>query len=387
MKYFSNKSKPKIIVVGAVDLYTTIFDKLYVPDEKQLPDVLKDQIPDAIITINPDGWNDYKYILSLPAWMQRRWFHYSSVTEFSEAGLYKNIIDNQLSKRDRPKFSIFTPLYKSKYIEQAYESIKNQTLNDWEWILVDDSPSWWDVTSCAVRKMIEGDIRVKYIRYNEPTGGNIGLSKHRACSNCSGQYLIELDHDDIILSKTLEILDMAATEHPDSGMLYTDYTNIDVNRNPIWAMYGDSYAYGYAHPYRIDIAGQKDVAADQCPDINGDTIRHIVGVPNHLRCWKADVYNVVGGYDCCMRIADDYELCVKMFLATKFTRIPVPLYRQRFDGNNSQDASDNRADIQIRVRFIQEHYEERIRQRLKEFGVFQNEACNYTYNPPKEYII
>ena len=97
-----------------------------------------------------------------------------------------------------------------------------------------------------------------------------------------------------------------------------------------WGL-GYGYSYMSKTPY-----GNNTIRTDASGPINNATIRHIVGVPNHFRCWERHFYFGIGGHNKFMRIADDYELIVRSFLYTRFTHIPVCCYAQRFDGNNSQ---------------------------------------------------
>ena len=50
------------------------------------------------------------------------------------------------------------------------------------------------------------------------------------------------------------------------------------------------------------------------PNINPYTIRTIYCQPNHIRCWKSDVYRKIYGHNYNYSIADDYELVVRTFL-------------------------------------------------------------------------
>lgn len=353
---FTTDSRPKVAVLSDVHdiMNTELLDVIYLPSIDSLKQLFQNCIPDAIVTYHPDGWEVFSKMNEFPDWIKRIWYHYTEYADYSYE-VYSYIHNNQLSGYSMPEFSIFTPLYKSKYLLQAYESIKNQTLNDWEWVLVDDSPIEHMETETLAQEIASKDCRVRYIRYSEPTGGNIGLSKYRACSNCNGKFFLELDHDDELLPFTLKIIDDAIKQFPFSGFFYSDFTDIDANGNYIAAQYGDEFAFGFAHPYSI-MLDDKEVPANESPNLNSVTVRHIVGMPNHLRCWSREIYNLVGGHNKNMRIADDYELCVRTFLATKFTRIQYPLYRQRFDGNNSQDAHTNRDDIQRRVYEIATFY-------------------------------
>lgn len=360
MFIFSTDSRPKVAVISDVSdiLNSKLLDVVYLPSIDSLEQLLHVWMPDAIVTYHPDGWEAFLVMNEFPDWIKRIWYHYTDYVDYSQE-IYSYIHNNQLSGYSKPEFSIFTPLYNSKYLLQAYESVKNQTLNDWEWILVDDSPIGCQETETLAREIASKDFRVKFIRYSNPTNGNIGLSKHRACSNCSGRFFLELDHDDELLPFALQMVYDAIKQFPFSGFFYSDFTDIDANGNPIIAQYGDEFAFGFGHAYTV-MNGSEEVPANESPNINSVTARHIVGMPNHLRCWSREIYNLVGGHNKNMRIADDYELLVRTFLTTKFTRIQYPLYRQRFDGNNSQDAHSNRDDIQRRVYEIATFYNSEI---------------------------
>jgi hypothetical protein len=107
------------------------------------------------------------------------------------------------------------------------------------------------------------------------------------------------------------------------------------------------------------------------PNINPKTIRHIVGVPNHVRAWRRDVYFQIGGHNRDLSIADDYELIVRTFLHTKMCKIAELGYIQFIhdsgDAQNSHDIA--RKDIQRRVKTIREHYNDDIANRFEELGV------------------
>ena len=131
--------------------------------------------------------------------------------------------------------------------------------------------------------------------------------------------------------------------------------------------YPEGFALGYGSYREEEFAGLKFDVQNTVPT-NPLTIRHIVGVPNHMRVWRKEIYDKIGGYNQLMRIADDYELIVRTFLETKFCRIPRLLYFQRYDGNNSQD-NGNRMDIQYRVKVIANYYRKLIKNRFEELGV------------------
>lgn len=281
-----------------------------------------------------------------------------------------------------PKFSIVTPLYKTKYenFVQAYTSLCHQTVNDWEWVLVDDSPEM--LTN--IKEFIDSqkDPRLRYYRI-APTNGNIGLSKWRGNCMSRGRWLIEFDHDDMLTYWCLDSISKAIEKYPNNKFVYSDNTTIDENGEVTPCRYGNNYEFGlgYGHSYQSKTPNKGiTVRTDSSGPMNNACIRHIVGVPNHFRCWERDFYFSVGGHNQHVRIADDYELLVRSFLKTRFTHLMCCCYAQRFDGNNSQyventdsDGQGNINDIQRRVRLIAIHYDRQIHERLEELGLKDDE--------------
>jgi hypothetical protein len=153
----------------------------------------------------------------------------------------------------------------------------------------------------------------------------------------------------------------AANHYPQCGFFYTNCREVDEAGNTL--KYPEGFAFGY---------GNYNEEGDSiCVGINPKTIRHIVGVPNHIRAWRRDTYQRIGGHNRRLTIADDYELIVRTFLNTKFCHIDALGYIQYIynneSGQNTHDAT--RGDIQRRVRSIANHYNHDIAQRFYQLGV------------------
>ena len=105
------------------------------------------------------------------------------------------------------------------------------------------------------------------------------------------------------------------------------------------------------------------------PSINAKTMRHIVGVPNHVRAWRADAYHAIGGYAPEVHVADDYEILIRTFLHTRMVHIQRFGYIQYIqrDGGNTQRKRNK--EIQRLVRLFQMRYEAEIHQRLVDLDV------------------
>jgi glycosyltransferase involved in cell wall biosynthesis len=274
----------------------------------------------------------------------------------------------------QPKFSIFTPTYNTgERIFRTYESLKKQTLDDWEWVIVDDSPN--DDTWDRLQEISKNDFRVKVHKIYPLSGGNIGLVKHRAASLCSGEWLVELDHDDTLISTCLQELHNASLKYPKAGFMYSDVCELyddgemktyDHDYSGNWyARPDNSFDFGYAgHSYVV--ADDKTYINHHYPDINPLSIRFNISMPNHVRVWKKEVYDRIGGHNVNTPIADDYELIVRTFLNTEMVHVKTMLYLQ---WNNRNSAVDNNVkDINRRARLIRDHYDFQIHQRIIELG-------------------
>lgn len=351
------------------------FDIINISNDNNIFDIILENNEIDAIVIQKDYEEQYNNLSKLPDYIKRRIYYYDTKNDYGIDVALK-INEDQLSHYSDPLFSIVTPLYNTNlnYFKYAYQSLCDQTLNDWEWILIDDSPEPLDEIKQFIKSKC--DPRLKYFRI-DATKGNIGLSKWRGNCMSTGKWLIEFDHDDMLYSWTLQTIKEAIDIYPNNKFIYSDNTTIDENNNVTKCLYGKDYEWGmgYGHSY-MSKTPIGEIRTDASGPINNATIRHIVGVPNHFRCWERNFYFSIGGHNQTQRIADDYELIVRSFLNTRFTHIPVCCYAQRFDGNNSQykknsdsDGQGNIEDIQRRVRLISIYYKDKIHERLEELGL------------------
>ena len=273
-----------------------------------------------------------------------------------------------------PKFSIFTSTFNTgEKIIRTYESLKNQTLDDWEWVVLDDSRD--NSTWFILQKLSKNDFRVKPHRLMPASGGNIGLVKHRVASFCSGEWLVELDHDDTLISTCLEECNNASNKFPDAGFMYSDVCELyedgemrtyDHDYSGNWYARSDNYFdFGYAGHSYVEVDNQIYIT-HHYPDINPLTIRFNISMPNHVRVWKKEVYDKIGGHNINTPVADDFELIIRTFLNTRMVHIKKMLYLQWNDRNSTVD--NNSTDINRRSRLIRDYYDKQIHSRILELG-------------------
>lgn len=377
---FLNKKKakvPKILYIGNnkpelkskqnVYYEDSSLEVEYIKNDNNINEKICSFKPDCIITVGKNNY-DYKNLYSNTFEVRKKWIHIEKEDDNIGTYAYNCAMNQILNQNNKRLISYFTPTYNTGVrLYETYQSLVNQTYQDWEWVIVDDSNDN-DKTLQIAKNIASLDHRVKVYSFQEKSGNIIGESKYRAASLCRGFILAELDHDDLLAEKCSEYLFNASQIFPDAGFFYTD--SVEINQNWKSLTYEQPFALWYGAYRKYNYNGREwDVAIQ--PNINPKTIRHIVGVPNHVRAWRKDVYFKIGGHNRDLSIADDYELIVRTFLHTKMCKISELGYIQFIhnsgDGQNSHDIA--RADIQRRVRTIREHYNDDIAKRFEELGV------------------
>ena len=100
-----------------------------------------------------------------------------------------------------PKISLIMSVYNGEdYLSEAIESVLNQTLKEFELIVINDCSS--DSTSEILNKYAELDDRVK-VHTNE-VNLRLPASLNKAMSFAQGKYIARMDADDICLPERLE---------------------------------------------------------------------------------------------------------------------------------------------------------------------------------------
>lgn len=121
--------------------------------------------------------------------------------------------------------SIIMPSYNTgKFIQETINSVKNQTYNNWELIIVDDGST--DNTDEVVRAI--KDDRIKYIKNKVNKGA--AISRNIALREAKGRWIAFLDSDDLWKEDKLE-KQIKFMEDNNYYFSYTNYIEIDENSN------------------------------------------------------------------------------------------------------------------------------------------------------------
>ena len=219
------------------------------------------------------------------------------------------------------KISIFTPTHNPKYLAEAYESIKNQSFD--EWVIV--RPQGLELPT-----ELNGDRRIWVADSNIVKNNTfVGALKKFACSKCTGDILVELDHDDILTEGAIDEI-RKAFEDPEIGFVYSNSCNFTKDFEATQP-YGSNWGWKVrpynhkGHPLIEHVAFENTPAS----------VSRIWYCPNHVRAWRKDAYEKAGGHAEDMRVLDDQDLIARTYLVTKFKKIDKCLYLYRITGENT----------------------------------------------------
>lgn len=132
-----------------------------------------------------------------------------------------------------PKVSVVMPAYKAAaFIGLAIASVRAQTLQDWELIIVDDcSP---DETAAVAMAAAGGDPRIKLVRAEQ--NGGVARARNLGNSHAAGDWIAVLDSDDAFEPTRLETLAAA-------GKAQLDLIADDMLLVPFEALMGEGKPY------------------------------------------------------------------------------------------------------------------------------------------------
>jgi glycosyltransferase involved in cell wall biosynthesis len=376
-RLFSNKEVPEY-EEKELSVYNFLGDE-------DLDKIEREIKPNVYVTFGK--WERFSCLNVAPYNIRRKWLNFKWDEDLALVGrkafnLYcKNCFD---PPADYPLISAITGAYRTGgKIFRVLESLREQSYKNWEWIIYDDSDDNGETFSLleSVRSL---DHRVKIFK-SDLRSGRIGQVKRNGFALASGDYLCEIDHDDKVTADCFKWLVQTFEKYPDVGMAYTDCTEF-IEATGECVNYGDDYAFGYGS-YRKEFHNGREFLVTNYPNLNQYTIRHIVGVANHVRCWRSSTYHAIGGHNPQLHVADDYELIVRTFLKSRIAHIPKLGYIQYVNNDASNTTDKRRPEIQRLVRMVSGYYDKQIHERLLELGLpddlwIENEGRSQLYDRP-----
>lgn len=215
----------------------------------------------------------------------------------------------------RPLVSVIVPTYNppEEMLRGMLDSVRGQLYPAWELCLADDGSTAPHVRA-VLDKYAALDARIK-VSYSGSNGG-VSSASNRALAAAAGEFVVLLDHDDLLEEHALfRVAESIVEDDPD--IVYSDEaltapdgeTLLRYAHRPAF-----SPEYLRSHPYIV-----------------------------HLAAFRTQLLRDVGGWDESLRISQDYDLVLRASeAARRIVHIPEVLYRWRIHPSSSGTAQQDR---------------------------------------------
>jgi GT2 family glycosyltransferase len=204
----------------------------------------------------------------------------------------------------QPLLSVIMPVFNSdeRWLRAAIESVENQLYTNWELCIADDHSSNPRVGE-VLREIQAREGRVKL--HFRDVNGHISAATNSALALASGEFIVLLDHDDVLPRHALAAVVHELNRHPDADIVYSDEDRLDES--------GRRY-----DPYFK-------------PDWNPELF-YGQNLISHLGVYRASMVRQVGGFREGFEGSQDYEMAFRVIEHTQPSRIrhiPLILYHWR----------------------------------------------------------
>lgn len=232
------------------------------------------------------------------------------------------------------KFSVIIPTNNPKYLQEAVLSVFRQTFRDFEIVILRNGMSF-DAMIAGLPDLTEE--HWKSIRAtswpvvgDERTDLPIGEIKQVAFIQGKGDYLVELDHDDLLAPDCLEQL-LAAFEGPGTpDFVYGNSADFSDEGYRV-APYEEGWGWKNRPVHILD----RDVVETRAFPPKAVTFAKVYWAPNHPRAWRTSFYHELGGHDASLKVCDDHELMTASYIRGRVVHVDRCLYLYRRHPGNT----------------------------------------------------
>lgn len=129
----------------------------------------------------------------------------------------------------QPLVSVIIPCYNGeKFINEAIESVLNQTYQNWELIIVDDGSM--DNSKKIITQYCDADKRIQFIQHKKNKG--IPSARNTGIKVSKGEYIALLDQDDLWNKEKLDIqMEEFLKSNNSLGLIFSNVTIMDTINN------------------------------------------------------------------------------------------------------------------------------------------------------------
>jgi glycosyltransferase involved in cell wall biosynthesis len=168
-----------------------------------------------------------------------------------------------------PLFTVFTPTYNRAHtIDRVFDSLRVQTLRDFEWLVVDDGSTDGTAELIAAWQKI-ADFPIRY--FSQARSGK-HIAHNLAVRDARGQFFAPIDSDDALLPDTLESVSIAWNEIPVSER--SGFCGIwGLCRDQHGAIVGDSYPTSPYDAYLPEVTYVRRIGGEKWAVVRTDVLR------------------------------------------------------------------------------------------------------------------
>lgn len=207
-----------------------------------------------------------------------------------------------------PLISVIMPVYNAEsYLKIAIDSILAQSVDDFEFIIVNDASK--DSTKQILEQYKEKDSRIYIIDNYVNLGLTISLNKGLQIAR--GKYIARMDGDDISDPSRFKYQIEFLEKNEDVALVGSWFETIDendiiTNKMRPFNRYDDIYQYSL---------------------VNNPMCHGSIMV-------RAEIMKEFQGYDCIYKYAQDYDLWLRIMEKYKINNLPRYLYKLRIHSNS-----------------------------------------------------
>jgi GT2 family glycosyltransferase len=216
--------------------------------------------------------------------------------------LRSETVDSRHLPTDGPLLSLVVPVYRPSlwYFREAVQSVVNQTYTHWELCLCDDGSGDPELTA-AMAEMAAGDPRIRVMALEQ--NGGISRATNAALAAATGEFVVLLDHDDVLDPEALAEIAAVVIAEADVDVIYTDEDKLD----------------------ELDRPCQPHFKPDWDPDM-------LLSFPylGHVTAIRHDLIRRIGGFRPEFDGSQDFDLMLRATeQARRIVHIPRVLYHWR----------------------------------------------------------
>lgn len=232
-----------------------------------------------------------------------------------------------------PLLSVIVPTYnpRAEWMQALFDCLRAQIYPHWQLCIADDaSPD--PQTQPLLQRLAAGDARVRLMR--RESNGHISAASNSALELAEGEFVVMLDHDDVLAPHALLMVAEAVRRFPQARLFYSDEDKLGPD--------GERESPNFKPDWNHDLCLAQNFVC-------------------HLAAYERSLVAEVGGFRVGLEGSQDHDLvlrCVERLRPEQIVHIPHVLYHWRMHPDSTAGASESKPyTSEAGRRAVQEHLE------------------------------